>query len=103
MNRLPFNPEPLLACFMTKESVGSLAGDLEERFQGMWQRKGWISAALWFWFQLLLSLFSIATDALRWAPRTPLRPAVQRRKDWGWSGLDFLIVLFEIVGQGPGF
>jgi hypothetical protein len=28
MQRLPFNPEPLLALFMTKENTGSLAGDL---------------------------------------------------------------------------
>jgi hypothetical protein len=33
MPRLPFNPEPLLAFFMTKKNAGSVAGDFEERFQ----------------------------------------------------------------------
>ena len=33
MHRLPINPELLLALVMTEENAGSLAGDLEERFQ----------------------------------------------------------------------
>jgi hypothetical protein len=37
MQRLPFNPEPLLALFMTKENAGSFAGDLDERFQRICQ------------------------------------------------------------------
>ena len=31
MHSLPFNPEPLLALFMSEDDAGSLAGDLEER------------------------------------------------------------------------
>ena len=33
MQRLPFNPEPLLALFMAKQAAASLTGDLEERFR----------------------------------------------------------------------
>jgi hypothetical protein len=40
MQRLPFNPEHLLSFFMTKENAGSLAGDLEERFQRFARGRG---------------------------------------------------------------
>jgi len=70
MHRLPFDPERLLALFMTKESAGSLAGDLEERFQRICHRKGRVRAVIWFWCELLLSLPSIVDAAMKPVPKT---------------------------------
>jgi hypothetical protein len=64
MSRPPLNPEPLLAIFMAKESAGSIAGDLEERFGRSCQRKGRLQAMLWFWWALLISLPPIIIHAL---------------------------------------
>ena len=49
---------------MTEENAGSLAGDLEEGFQRICQRKGWLSAAVWFWWALLASIPSLAITQL---------------------------------------
>ena len=64
MQHLPFNPERLLALFMTKENAGSLAGDLEERFQRIWRQKGRMRAASWFWWALLASMPPVMVHAL---------------------------------------
>jgi hypothetical protein len=72
MHPLPLNPEPLLALFMAKESARSLAGDLEERFQCVCQRKGWASAAIWFCWALLISLPLLIIEAMRARPIGPL-------------------------------
>jgi len=45
MQRLPFNPEPLLALFMTAESAGCLAGDLE----AISMQTSWAKIEEWFW------------------------------------------------------
>ena len=65
MHRLQFNPEPLLAFFMTKENAGSLAGDLEERFHRDCRRKGRMRAAVWFWWALLASIPPIIIETLK--------------------------------------
>jgi hypothetical protein len=70
MHDLPFDPEPLLALFMTNENAASFAGDLEERFQRISQRKGWIRATVWFWWELLLSLPPIVEAAGKPLPDT---------------------------------
>jgi hypothetical protein len=44
--------------------AGCLAGDLEERFQRICQGEGRIRAAVWFWWELLVSLPSIVTAAM---------------------------------------
>ena len=72
MPRLPFNPEPLLALFMTEENAGSLAGDLEERFQTTSQRKGLRRAAAWFWWSFLWSLPPLLLARLTGTATTPL-------------------------------
>lgn len=64
MQRLPFNPEALLALFMPKESAVGLAGDLEERFQRIRQRKGWVRATAWFWWALLSSMPPVLIEAV---------------------------------------
>ena len=64
MQRLPFNPEPLLAFFMTQENAGSLVGDLEERFQRVCQSQGRMMAILWFWRALLASIPSLVITQL---------------------------------------
>jgi hypothetical protein len=65
MRRLPFNPELLVAPFMTREDAGSLAGDLDERFQRLCKRKGRIRAELWFWREVLSSLPPILLASLK--------------------------------------
>src|ERR1035437_3523788 len=72
MQRLPFNPEPLLALFMTKENAGSLAGDLEERFQGMCQGKGRLRAAAWFCQEIICSMPPLLLARLTGTETTPL-------------------------------
>ena len=64
MQRLPFNPEALLAFFMADKSAAGLAGDLEERFQRIWRCRGPVRATAWFWWALMLSLPSIVIGAL---------------------------------------
>ena len=84
MHRLPLNPEPLLALFMRKESAGSLAGDIEERFQRMCADRGRAAAILWFWRALLISIPSITFAALdldRNRPRVTFTPRAPRRPD----------------------
>jgi hypothetical protein len=71
MKRLPFNPVSLLALFMPKQNAGSLAGDLEERFQKVCRRHGCISAVFWFWWALLISMPSIVIAAARYNPHSP--------------------------------
>src|ERR1700733_11824789 len=68
MHRLPFDPEPLLALFTTKEKAGSVAGDLEERFHCLCNRTGLIRASFWFWRQFLFSLWSVLIEALKPRP-----------------------------------
>ena len=65
MHGLPINPEALLALFMTVENAGSLAGDLEERFQRVCRRQGSIRAILWFWWALLASIPSLVITQLQ--------------------------------------
>ena len=65
MHGLPINPETLLALFMTVENAGSLAGDLEERFQRVCRRQGSIRAILWFWWALLASIPSLVITQLQ--------------------------------------
>src|ERR1019366_7939244 len=73
MQRLPFNPEPLLAFFMAKESAGSLAGDLEKRSQRICQGQGRLRAAVWFLWALLASMPPILIEAINMKPtRTPV-------------------------------
>jgi hypothetical protein len=72
MHRLPFNPEPLLTLFMTKENAGSLAGDLEEEFQKRCQCKGRVSAVICFWWALLISMPPLLLARLTGAETTPL-------------------------------
>jgi len=73
MPRLPFNPEPLLAFFTTKENAGSITGDLEERFQNMWYRNGRLRAALWFSWHLFIAVPPMIVAALG-RQRTSLLP-----------------------------
>jgi hypothetical protein len=70
MQRLPFNPERLLAFFMTEENARSLAGDLEERFQWICQHEGWLSATAWFCRSFLWSLPPVVIEAMRPGPKT---------------------------------
>ena len=75
MQRLPYNPEPLLALFMSQANAGSLAGDLTERFQKISLHRGPISAYCWFFWQVTSSMCSIistwlTTPATRFIPAT---------------------------------
>ena len=63
MHRLPFNPVPLLALFMTKESAGSLVGDLEERFNRTLETHGRLKAIIEFLWALLISVPPIVKGA----------------------------------------
>jgi hypothetical protein len=50
---------------MTEENAGSLAGDLEERFQRICQRQGRLKATVWFWWAFLCSLPPIIIEDLK--------------------------------------
>ena len=83
MRRLPFNPEPLLALFMSKENAGSLAGDLEERFQRVCQRKGWREATVWFLVEF--TIFLASRDYCGGAVRTTFSPNSGGPSNSGWT------------------
>jgi transcription antitermination factor NusG len=70
MYHLPFNPEPLLTLFMTKENAGSLVGDLEERFERICHRNGRTLATLWFSWEFLISVPPILIAAVQNSERS---------------------------------
>jgi hypothetical protein len=65
MRRLPFDPEPLLAIFMTKENSRSFVGDLEERFRRECRVTGRLHATVNFWFRLCNSMPPVVFAAFR--------------------------------------
>jgi hypothetical protein len=61
----PTNLLQLFSFFMAGENCESFIGDLEERFGMILKARGRRSATLWFWRQVIQSLFPLAFAALR--------------------------------------
>ncbi len=56
----------ILRCLADPDEAPSLAGDVEEEYNDIRERRGRIPAGLWLWFQILISLPSFAKSCLYW-------------------------------------
>jgi hypothetical protein len=55
----------LLSFFMSKEQCHCFIGDLEERYAVILEQEGRRAATIWFWRQVVLSVFSLSLDAVK--------------------------------------
>lgn len=62
---LPMDAIRLLSMLLSPNSRQSFIGDLEERYGLIVQKKGRHAANVWFWRELIQSLFSLALDAIK--------------------------------------
>src|SRR5262249_42792715 len=61
----PFDATRLLSWFVSSLNCESIVGDLEERYPIVFKQKGHRSAQLWFWRQVVQSLFPLVIAAIR--------------------------------------
>ena len=61
----PLNAEFLFYLFMTPQNCEAIVGDIEERYRIIHRKFGHRRATFWFWWQTVISLFSVALDWVR--------------------------------------